>query len=70
MKHKGTHDAKYELLSLGNTLNDMRDCAEQMEEVESFDQLNLSSEESLAFTYMFNLIESMKERMDQLFSEM
>jgi hypothetical protein len=52
-----------------NTLNDMRDCAEQMEEVESFDQLNLSSEESLAFTYMFNLIESMKERMDQLCSE-
>lgn len=53
-----------------NTLNDMRDCAEQMEEVESFDQLNLSSEESLAFTYMFNLIESMKERMEQLCSEM
>jgi len=53
-----------------NTLNDMRDCAEQMEEVESFDQLDLSGPEARAFSDMFNLIESMKERMEQLCSEM
>lgn len=49
-----------------NTVRDMHDCYNAMEDVECLRQMRLSDTERRAFQEMFNLMEDMVERMNEL----